>query len=373
MRFSNFLFFLSLLAFAGCADEQFAPVVTDAALEEALTTVDRAETEALAELREHEAAFAGKNHRITIPAGSTNALAAAIAGAARNAVIRLEAGDHFQSGTLTISKPVNILGDKGARLIVSGVGPYPIDAPAVRGALHVLNTEFVRIRNLEIIPEGDAGGTAILAENAPYTFVQGVTARNWQFGVVAEQSRKLYVDRSVIEGSSLWQTIPGFPVHGIVVANGKEAQIHRNEISNTVFGVWACDARGRLGNNRLSGNFNGIELCKVPTSVPLESGVVVGSELPATRWLVYNNTATGNINNGFEIIDGANNSLIVGNNSSGNGGLDYEFAGPTGRYGFPAPTSSGNFARLKPGSSWADCGENNRVRGGDLVETWECF
>jgi nitrous oxidase accessory protein NosD len=375
MKYLSFLCLSTLLLLTACTADQLVPVDPAAQAEsEATLETDAAAAEIEAEIAANIAAY-GAKRVINVPAGTRNALADAIATANRNDVIRLGAGDHAQDGTLTISKPINIIGAPGARLLVSGVGPFPTVAPSVRAAIHVLNTEFVRIRNLEIIPVGGEGGTAVLVQNAPYTFISRVTAEDWQVGVVAEQSPKLYVERSTFTGSSQWQTDPNFSVFGVVVINGERATIHNNTIKNAVFGVWACDKRGRLSYNRFSGNFNGIELCKVPVGIPLPDGQVVGSEFAATSWLVYHNESNGNFGNGLEIIDGANRCLLVNNVATGNGALDYEFAGPTERYGFSAPTSANNRAFLKPDSRWKDCGVGNRVfRGTEIsVADSPCF
>lgn len=377
MKFFPFFLAFALVALTSCAKDEIVPGLGEGSLAEMpdaslLAEIAQDEAAAAAELNDHLAAFEAKSNRLTIPAGSHNALAAAIAAIDRNGVIRLAEGDHHQDGTLTISKPVNIIGDPGARLLISGTTPLGV-GPQLEGGIHVYKTEFVRIRNLELVPVGGEGATAILVQNAPHTFVSRVTAKDWQNGVVAEKSPKLYVERSEFIGSSQWQTNPNFPVFGIVVVNGERATIFNNTIRNTVFGVWACDKFGRLGYNKLSGNFNGIELCKVPVSFPLPNGDVVGSDFPATRWLTYHNESNNNFNNGFEIIDGANNCLLVNNIATGNGALDFEFAGPTERYGFAAPTSSRNRAFLAKESRWADCGDGNRVRSGIEVEGWTCF
>ncbi len=371
---NTYLFSLLLLfLLTACTEDSFTPVDEAAVPADVIELIRQDESTATAELSAHEAALGTKSFTTIIPAGSSNALAAAIAAAPRNGVIRLEGGDHTQSGTLVVDKPVNIVGEKGARLLFSGIAPFPTGAAGIVPAIHVRNTEFVRLRNLVLVPVGGEGGTAILVQEAPYTFISLVTAEDWQNGVIAEQSRKLYVERSVFVGSSQWQSDPTFPVFGVVVVNGPEASIFNNTIRNTVFGVWACDRRGRLGYNTFTGNVNGIELCKVPVSFPLPDGQVVGSDFPATRWLTYHNEATSNFNNGIEVIDGANRCLLVNNRSTGNGALDYEFAGPTGRYGFPAPTSVSNRAFIRGDDRWADCGEMNFVRGGEEVEDWTCF
>lgn len=372
MKSFHFLLLVFALLLTACTKDQLTPGIGEGSLAEvtvdeaALAQITQADADASAEVDAHLAAFGDKNHITTIPAGSTNALAAAIAAAPTNGTIRLATGDHFQTGTLTISKSINIIGNKGARLLISGTVPLGV-GPRVEGGIHVLNAEFARIRNLELVPVGGEGATAILVQNSPYTFISRVVAKDWQIGVLAEQSEKLYVERSEFVGSSQWQTNPAFSVFGIVVVNGPGASIFNNVIRNTVFGVWACDKNGKLGYNKLSGNYNGIVLCKVPVSLPLPNGEVVGSKFSATNWLTYANESSSNFNNGYEIIDGANTCLLVSNVGINNGAMDYEFAGQTERYGFVAPTSSMNRAFLKPESRWKDCGVRNRVYGGDEV------
>lgn len=380
MRPFTLLLLSTLFMFTACVKEDVSPGIGEVGIadglgEGALAEIYEAETNVTAEIATILAETEGKSSVITIPAGSVDAIATALAKVDRNGIIRLASGDHTQNGTLLIDKTVTILGAPGARLLISGVAPFPTVADRIVPGIHVIKAERVRIRNVELVPVGGQGGTAILVQNAPYTFISRVVAKDWQNGVIAEQSQRLYVERSEFVGSSQWQGDPNFPVFGVVVVNGPVATIHNNTFQNQVFAVWACDKRGRLSYNKFAGNYNGIELCKVPVSFPLPNGDVVGSEFPATSWLVYHNQTNNNFNNGFEVIDGANNCLLVNNVSHDNGGLDYEFAGPTERYGFPAPTSSRNRAYLQADSRWKDCGEGNRVRRGVEVSTADspCF
>jgi hypothetical protein len=142
-------------------------------------------------------------------------------------------------------------------------------------------------------------------------------------------------------------------------------------VSNTVFGIWACDLAGYLVGNEFNGNFNGVVLCTVPpNNFPLPDGQFVGSQTPATRWAAYYNKSNGNFNSGFEVIDGANGCFLYGNTALENGAQDYEFAGETERYGFVAPTSERNWAIILPQeSTYKDCGDQNRINGGLEINT----
>jgi hypothetical protein len=112
-------------------------------------------------------------------------------------------------------------------------------------------------------------------------------------------------------------------------------------------------------------------LCKVPANAfPLPGGKLAGSALSAVAWKIEDNHSTGNFNAGYLVIDGANNNRLKNNNASNNGTYDIELAGDSFRFGFLTPKSFDNkvVAGKYKNILIKDCGENNKVVGGQLVD-----
>jgi Right handed beta helix region len=308
---------------------------------------------------------------VVVPAGSSDALARAIADACEGGVVYLKAGEHAESKGVTINKSVRIVGEPGAVLkFTSKVLDINAQAGALvfAPALHVSGAPATLIQNVEIVPAGTAGGSAILLENAPESAVVDCKIRDFQMGIYVEKSDRVALVRNTVQTTGLWQTGQVPQAHGIVVANGKSAYIGDNTVSNSVFGIWACDLWGTCERNKVTGNLIGIILCKVPVSVQLPGGAVTGAANSATLWKTRENNATGNIATGYLVIDGANNNLLENNDASGNGAYDYEITGDTKRFGFLTPFAFKNTLRAKAGQKVKNCGPDNTVSGGVVVD-----
>ncbi len=127
-----------------------------------------------------------------------------------------------------------------------------------------------------------------------------------------------------------------------------------------------------LEENELLGNFIGVILCNVPQELPTPGGDIVGSETPATDWILRGNHAHDNFDIGYLVIDGASENLLINNEGGGNGRYDIELAGESERFGFFTPTSlktkvvTGKFDDL----TIKDCGIDDKIVGdATLVDT----
>lgn len=363
-------FALSAALLIGCSQEKPVEPISD--LQENLQT----DSEGLAELEqllakhsEGVSSLEKKGRTVKLPAGSHDGLAAAIAKAGKKGTVKVEAGLHTESQTVTITHEVKIIGESGA-IFEFATQPWP-PAAEVEPALHIKNADDVAIWNLEIRPAGSIGGTAILVEDSEDAIIGRNTMRGHQFSVLVEGSDEAEIYKNTIVAANGWQTGDLAAVHGIVVINGKKAEVENNDISNALFGLWACDERGEAERNTFHGNFIGLILCKVPANfLPLPGGKLAGAALPATRWRAEDNHATGNFNAGYLVIDGANNNRLKDNNASNNGTYDIDLTGDTYRFGFLTPKSydnkvvAGKFQNIRI----KDCGENNVVIGGQLVD-----
>lgn len=358
MRRAHFIVALIVPLFlAGCSDQSVAPSATDATGAGAPTAppvLPEATT-------------------ITVPAGSIDALAAAIVQAGVNGTVVLEAGVHTESSPVIISAPVSIVGKPGA-ILESGLAPDPAFTPTLRGALHVLGASNVGISGLVFRgPGGATMGTAVMIENSAHVSVADNVMTNVQYGVLVQKGDFARIRGNTIDVTTDWQTGALVDAQGIIVINGRGVRVEHNTVANGVFGIWACDAKGHAVGNEVSACFVGLILCTVPQGSFLTSGgQPVGAERSCTQWQVRDNVGTGNFTAGLLVIDNANRNTLVNNSGSGNGTYDIELAGNSMRFGFLTPTSYENSVAVGAAQDILikDCGLNNAVIGAiDLVDT----
>lgn len=343
-----------------------SPLLTDEAAA-LFTTEDLKEIDELTRFPENAIDFRDGT-TVTVPAGSNDALADAIAEAGDGGTVILESGMHYESGTVVVDQRVHIKGEEDA---VLQVDTKPIEVVGtIQPALHLLDVSNVVVSGIKIQPVDDIGGTAILIEHADKTMVQKSTLESHQFGILVEQSNRVRIGYNTIVTSDAWTTGEVGQAHGIVVINGKRARVYGNEVSSSFFGVWACDNSGLYIGNKTYQNYLGLILCKVPDQAyPFPDDSLVGSASPANQWLVMLNTSHDNLDAGYIAIDGANNNYIWNNKAANNGTYDIELAGDSERFGFLTPTSSENHVLARPGITVKDCGIDNSVSGGEDIDT----
>jgi nitrous oxidase accessory protein NosD len=307
---------------------------------------------------------------VKIPAGSVDALAAAIAEVRDGGVVLLRSGQHTESGTVTVDHRVKILGEPGA-ILISDTKPGAGLPATVDPAFHVLGASQAVIWGLDIRFKDPVGGTAILIENSPRTLVGENTMRDCQFGVLIEKGDRANICENTIITTSAWQTGELLAVYGIVSINGERVEIEENDVSNAFFGIWVCDKNGELEQNKLHGNYIGLIFCRAAESdFILPSGNPAPAKSSATGWSAEGNNAFGNDDAGYLVIDGANHNVLENNNGSNNGTYDIDLTGDTYRFGYLTPKSfnnkvvAGRFQNVKI----KNCGENNTVVGGQLVD-----
>lgn len=310
---------------------------------------------------------------VEIPAGSVDALAAAIAQVSDGGVVLLLSGEHRESGTVTVNHRVKIVGEPGA-ILISDTKPLA----TVQPALHVLGASQTTVWGLELRPKDAIGGTAILIENSPKAVIGHNTMRDWQYGVLIQRCDHATITENNIVTTSAWRTGGLAAVYGIVSINGKYVEIEKNDVSNAIFGIWVCDKNGKVKDNKLHRSFNGLMFCRVAEfDFTLPNGQPAPADFSATSWRAEDNNSFENLDAGYLVIDGANNNVLKNNKGSNNGRHDIELAGDSNRYGFFTPKSfenkvvAGRFQDLQI----KNCGENNTVIGGQLVDNtqYPCF
>lgn len=359
----------AILVFSAC---QKAPLITEneripekQLIREAEAKINLAQAEAM-KIRQLVTLRMPSN-AVTLPAGSVDGLAAAIAAAGTGGTVLVETGEHYESRSVVVDRRVNIIGEPGS-ILISGAQPL-LEAGKVDPALYLKDASGILIHGLDIRAETNQGGTGIYMEQADKAYISDNRLIDFEFSIVNQHSNHSYITRNTIVGTSAWQTNPTIEVYGIINMNGDRVRIFNNHITNTVFGIWACDEDGLMSGNTTNGNYIGIILCKVPTAIPLPDGSIGGSENSGTNWITQHNTANSNFHVGIIVIDGANNNLLVMNKATGNTDADVELAGDSERFGFLVPTSFDNKLISANGINIKDCGVNNSVHGGDIIDT----
>jgi hypothetical protein len=382
--FVSFALLLSALALSGCSSKPTAPLAlappnppaTGAAL-----TVPSAVVQDLARIRGIAAsgdrglrviiaaASGGGHSAVVVPAGSVDALAAAIAGAGPNGKVVLAAGTHTEHSTVTISSRVTIVGENGA-VLESGVTPSNEIPTIIRPALYVHGAEGATIWNLTMKPIGAVGGNAILLEDAPRTTVGYNSITQFQYSVLLQNAPGSTVIGNTVACNTGWLSGDPIECDGIVNINGAGVRIADNDVSGGLLNTFCSGSGGFYLGNKAHDGFVGMILCRVPyESFVLPSGEESGSDISGTSWIVQGNIATNNFYTGQMVVDGANNNLVVNNSCSGNGAYDIELLGSTCLFGFETPTCFHNTVVVgsHPGMTINDFGQNNTVIGSATI------
>lgn len=366
MKANYFVGLLLLILLVGACDQ--APVASS---EESLNIEN--EAAAIKDVLDHAPANLAAHLKgrsvVHVPAGSVDALAHAIKKAGDRGVVVLEKGAHYESATVRIHKSVFLIGEKGATLYVD-TAPSPDPFSNLNPAIYIKDANNVLIERLHILPTGEIGGTAIMVSNSPRVVLAGNKIRAHQFGIILGSGNHVIIENNTIEGSDAWRTGALRLVHGIVTTNGDRTKIRKNRISNTFFGIFVSGSYGQMEGNHVSNSLTAYVLCKMPAGLGnTPEGMSLASLGTATEWRVSHNKAIENLNTGFLVIDGATKNPLRDNLTRSNGVYDYELAGETSRFGFPAPATKYNTLYAKDGDVVKECGISNTVIGGDLVDT----
>ena len=309
---------------------------------------------------------------IYIPAGSVDKIQEAIHEVPDGGMVILNAGTHYNSGTIHIH-------DKKVRLLGLGKAELIVDTEAtttkgyVQSAIHIKDADKSSIINIDIKPKEDIGGTGIFIQDSDKAIVYHSSITDHEFGIMVDQSDKTRIYHNHIVGHPRWiASNLAEEVYGIMIVNGKKSSIVGNRLSNTIFGSWLCDEDGRYFGNSSEGNFIGSILCNIPQYIPLKDGSIIGSEIPATNWISMGNSSNDNLYTGYSITDGSNGNILSRNSSSGNGAYDIEAMGDTNFFGFFTPTAKNNKVILNRNQTIKDCAENTMIinsHGGVIIDT----
>ncbi|HNR07012.1 MAG TPA: right-handed parallel beta-helix repeat-containing protein [Saprospiraceae bacterium] len=294
---------------------------------------------------------------VHIPAGSVNALQAAIDAANPGDVIVLDAGDHSESGSIKINKPVTLMGETGTKLIFSNLLPGATFTSAIQV---VAGAEQTVIRNIHFTSTDPISGVCIFADALSQVKILRNIFENFVFTIVGYQAQRFIISQNKI-------TVGTGGAHGIMLSDGDQNIAVLNEISNGMFGIFAGGTNGISFSNTTNNNLYGQVLCKVPPGQIIIDGTSLDTQGPTVNWSVKYNEAHNNLAAGYLVVDGSHNNFLIFNNGFGNGTYDIELTSDTERFGFLAPASHNNRVVAYRWLTVKDCGDHNIVNGGKRV------
>ncbi len=299
-----------------------------------------------------------------IPAGSVDALNAAIAEADEGGVIYLKAGMHTETDRVTINKQIKLIGEDGAVLKIASSDTVSTLNPAI----YVLNAPGTAIQNLEILPLDDFFATTVIFENSDRSALLSCKISGFGIAAWVERSDRIAIIDNEISGAEYW---------AILVDNGRSAYIADNNIHDNGLGIWACDKWGTMDGNHFYNNGNGVLLCKFNVifgQTTPNSSDPVGADFTCTGWKLRNNKFTDNQGAGLAVMDGSNHNLISNSNEY-SGNVFYDILIPADGYddgdpnGLFIPAAYKNVIIATPDVLIKDCGIDNVINGGNLVDT----
>ncbi len=315
------------LTFMACQQEQ-APVSESENLE---TDPEVYLAEAESEIAEAEAEilnnpnYSNEKSVVTLPAGSVDGLQAAIAQAGPWGKVIVQSGMHYESGTVTVTHPVRIIGKKGAVIQSATQNPeitgFPAEFPA---ALFINGADFVQVRNLEFVPASGVGGVGISVLNSDRVYLRGNTFTDFYSGIWSQDADHLLITRNVIEGP----LDKGVFSTGLYHFSGERAKLFRNEIRDFETCFFVCEENGLMVGNETQGGNYGYIFCKWPDGFfAMPGNNIVGAQIPAIDWITVGNDGDSHALATYLITDGAEDNLLVGNGSSNAASYDFDFTG----------------------------------------------
>lgn len=322
-------------------------------------------------------AAADRNSTVTVPAGSHNALAAAVAQAGPSGTIILATGDHTETGTVTIPYSMKLIGEKGAVLrsqTTPSTNNWAAEPQVVEPVLHFKDAMGSSVENIEINTlSASPGNMGILIEDCDRFSIVNCQIKNHQSGIIVVRSSRGLIQNCKVEGSTGWLAGDFTAAYGINMVSGDHNRLIGNETSGCNAGIFGSGKNGLMQKNYSHDNATGIILCTFPKDFfELPGNEKVRAEYSAHAWNVFNNKIQNNFEDGILVIDGANANVLIDNDSrNNNGSYDINLTGDLPDYlWLTFPPSERNLVKsLKyKDVRIKDCGIGNVIIGGSEVD-----
>ena len=240
----------------------------------------------------------------------------------------------------------------------------PIPLAAENAGLYVINAPGTLVKNIDISPLGDGAYTGVTFFQSPGSAILSCKIEEFPLGVFVEKSDRVAMIGNEIAKASSW---------GILVNNGQSAYVADNEISETGIGLWACDLYGTCERNNYHDNvFAGLLLCQY-TGIfgnTFLNGPDLDAVNSATYWKVHTNDFTNN-GEGVIVRDGSNHNFVNNNEYTDNMSYDISIPADETIQGINlfVPTAFENYIDEGQNVIIKDCGDNNTINGGMMVDT----
>ncbi|MBK8193782.1 MAG: right-handed parallel beta-helix repeat-containing protein [Lewinellaceae bacterium] len=364
MKKLSILFTTALLFFFACQKDAPAPTA-DKPSDPKMAAIESRLAKALAVadalLADKDDAAADRNN-VTLPAGSVNGLAAAIAAAGPGGKVTVACGNHYESGTVEITFPVKIVGQSGAVFHWSGLQPADPEQVRQDPAIYAKNTNDVTIKKLEFRAESGGLRTCILLENVPDAKIQDNKIYEFQMGIICVNVDNAKISKNYLDG-------PGTGL-GIGVVSGAFMLIADNEVFDFDFPIFPSGSYSDVVRNKTHQAFFGIILCQLDVDMP--DGINIEGPV-STNHFLFSKNESYNCAWGIIAIDGAFDNVLFKNNTHDNSTYDIELVGESDRFGPPAMPTSSNTTVVSNGNLnnvlIKDCAPGSVIIGGTLVDT----
>ena len=148
--------------------------------------------------------------------------------------------------------------------------------------------------------------------------------------------------------------------------------IKENEVTNYRAGIFLSDRNGLAFENTTHASGNGIFLCTAQGTF-LPDGTSIIAPEPSNKWVISRNHSFDNFN-GYLARDGAFDNLFIQNEGGNNLRYDFRLRGNIyDSNGNLREVGSSDLTVISIGNDLSDllildCGENNTIIGGTLVE-----
>lgn len=363
MKNLSLLLGAAMLLFFACQKD--TPPTAENPADPKLASIESRLAKALAEadaLLNEQENIAEDRANVTLPAGSVNGLAAAIAAAGPGGKVTVACGDHYESGRVEITFPVKIVGQSGAVFHWSELEPADPEQVRQDPAIYVQNTSDVTIKGLEFRATSGGLRTCLLLENVPNAKIQNNEIYEFQMGIICVGVDNAKISKNYLDG-------PGTGL-GIGIVSGESMLIADNEAFAFDFPIFPSGSYSDVVRNKTHQAFFGMVLCQLDVEMP--DGTNVEGPV-STNHFLFSKNESYNSAWGIIVIDGAFDNVLFKNNAHNNSVYDIELCQETERFGPPALPTTSNSTVVSNGNLNGvlikDCAPGSVIIGGTLVDT----
>lgn len=297
--------------------------------------------------------------------GSENALEQAVQDAGPGGRVIVDAGMHKETGWVTIKHRITIEGEEGAVVVLEN--PLLPDLPGeLAGGILIHGGDNSVIRGIRFEGNDAGAGSGIIVRSGDRIAIADNSFSNIQFPITIDRGDYGTIRDNELELNLAWTEFPAGST-GITVINGKNTYVIDNVVSGALFGIF-ISGKGVInwGNTSTYCVFGQIICNFFGANYP--DGTPLKAEVPGNHGLYVSNNNSENFYAGILVIDGANHNVLLANKGANNAVVDMDLVGDSERFGFFTPTCWKNRVYSFADQTIKDCGDQNRINGGILLD-----